>query len=185
MVAEDGAVVYCRAAGFADREVRFPATTDTIIRHASLSKTIVSAAAVLIEQGRLTLEPPVAMVLPYFRSALGDGRRPQITIRQLLTHIAGLSYGAFDPDPEDFRAAGVSDGVDGAAITLAETCVDSPQFVCEMLPVRAGATRWQSMCWARSSRRLPDARFHRQSAVWSRGRSGWSIRLSPPLIRRA
>ena len=81
-----------------------PARPDTMIRIASMTKAFVSVAALqLLEQGRLELQQPVADVLPAFGDLQvlegfdGDEprlRRPssQATIRQLLTHTAGLGY---------------------------------------------------------------------------------------------
>jgi CubicO group peptidase (beta-lactamase class C family) len=60
LVAHDGQLVYERAAGLADRTDRRPMRTDTLFRLSSVSKPIVSVAAlVLIAQGRLGLEDPV------------------------------------------------------------------------------------------------------------------------------
>ena len=71
LVARDGETVYARAAGQADREAGRPVRLDTIFRYASLSKPIVSAAALrLIEEGRMGLEDPVTRFLPAFRPKL-------------------------------------------------------------------------------------------------------------------
>src|SRR5690606_5510662 len=52
LVAKDGEVVYRRAAGYADREQGIEVSEDTIFRLASMTKTIVSAAApALVERG--------------------------------------------------------------------------------------------------------------------------------------
>src|SRR3546814_2657169 len=57
LVAEDGTTVYARAAGFADREAALPMAETTLFRLASLTKTIVSAAALaLVEEGRLGID---------------------------------------------------------------------------------------------------------------------------------
>src|SRR4051812_30961661 len=68
LVARDGETVYARAAGYADREVGLPTQLDTVFRYASLSKPIVSAAALkLVEEGRMGIEDPVTRFLPNFR----------------------------------------------------------------------------------------------------------------------
>ncbi|WP_175692016.1 serine hydrolase domain-containing protein, partial [Burkholderia anthina] len=93
LVAHHGELVYRRAAGFADRESRTPMREDTLFRLASVTKPIVSTAAmVLIAQHKLSLDEDVTRWLPDFRPALPDGRVPTITVRQLLTHTAGLGY---------------------------------------------------------------------------------------------
>jgi CubicO group peptidase (beta-lactamase class C family) len=87
--------------------------SNTIFRYASLTKAIVSAAALaLVERQVIHLEEPVTTWLPEFRPRTADGREPLITVRHLLTHTAGLVYGFLQPDGGSYRAAGVSDGFD-------------------------------------------------------------------------
>ncbi len=79
-----------------------PARADTMLAIASMTKAIISVAALqLIEQGRLELEQPVSSVVPAFAQVLDgfDGETPllrapasQASIRQLLTHTSGLGY---------------------------------------------------------------------------------------------
>lgn len=113
LVARDGALVYRRAAGLSDREAGVPMREDTIFRLASVSKPLVSAAVMtLVEEGRLRLDEPVTDFLPDFRPQLADGRAPAITIGQLLSHAAGLSYGFFEPEDSRYKTLAVSDGLD-------------------------------------------------------------------------
>ena len=112
VIARDGKVVYARAAGFADREAKLPVREDTQFRIASMTKPIVSVAALaLIEQGKLSLEDPVTRWLPDFRPKLADGRTPAITVRQLLTHTSGLTYKFLEPADGPYHRAEVSDGL--------------------------------------------------------------------------
>jgi CubicO group peptidase (beta-lactamase class C family) len=122
LIARDGQLVYRRAAGFADRESRAPMREDTLFRLASVTKPIVSTAAmVLVAQGKLSLDDDVTRWLANFRPSLADGSVPTITVRQLLTHRAGLGYRFAEADSNGpYARAGVSDGLDGAAITLDE-----------------------------------------------------------------
>ncbi|WP_150642760.1 serine hydrolase domain-containing protein [Pseudomonas fluorescens] len=121
IVLRDGQVVYRRAAGFADREAASPMTQDTIFRLASVTKPIVSAATMrLVEQGRLSLDDRVSRWLPDFRPQLADGSEPDIRIRQLLNHTAGLSYGLLETEHGPYRTAGVSDGLAEPDISLEE-----------------------------------------------------------------
>ncbi|MEE7548552.1 beta-lactamase family protein, partial [Xanthomonas sp. Kuri4-1] len=122
LVQRDGKRVYHRAAGLADREAGTPMREDTLFRLASVSKPVVTTAAMaLVARGKLDLEAPVTRWLPQFRPALADGSRPPITLRQLLCHTSGLGYrfdetGAVRP----YREAGVSDGLDRPGFDLDE-----------------------------------------------------------------
>jgi CubicO group peptidase (beta-lactamase class C family) len=78
----------------------------------SLTKPIVTAAALaLIEDGVMGFDDPVTRWLPDFKPRLGN-ETPTITVRQLLTHTAGLSYGFMQPDDGPYLKLGVSDGMD-------------------------------------------------------------------------
>lgn len=119
MVARHGRVVYHRAAGFADRETQRPMREDELFRFASLTKPVVAVTALrLVDQGRLDLQAPVTHYLPYFTTRLTDGTPAVPTLAQLLSHTSGLHYG-FGEDPDGpYHRAGVSDGLDGATLTL-------------------------------------------------------------------
>ncbi len=98
LVAQDGRLAYRRDGGLADRAAGRPVATDTLFRLASLTKPMVTAAALaLVEAGALGLDDPVTRWLPDFRPKLA-GEAPTITIRHLMTHTSGLSYGFMQPD---------------------------------------------------------------------------------------
>jgi CubicO group peptidase (beta-lactamase class C family) len=122
LVAHQGRLVYRRASGWADREAARPMREDALFRLASVSKPIVTTAAMIrVAEGRLALDAPVRQWLPQFCPALADGRRPDISLRQLLSHTAGLGYRFLDADSDGPHArAGVSDGMDAAGLDLAE-----------------------------------------------------------------
>jgi CubicO group peptidase (beta-lactamase class C family) len=121
LVSLNGSVVYRGAAGFADREAKVSMRFDSIFRFASLTKPIVSAAALaLLERKLLDLEDPVVKFVPYFRPRLPDGREPVITIRHLLTHTAGLTYKLFEPGVGPYTQADVSDGMDQPGLSIEE-----------------------------------------------------------------
>lgn len=121
LVAHQGTVVYREAMGLADLESERKMQLDTLFRLASVSKPMVSAAAMkLVEQGRLSLDDPVTRWLPEFRPALADGRQPETTVRQLLTHTSGLTYGFNQPLGGSYDALLVSDGLDNPSLTLEE-----------------------------------------------------------------
>jgi CubicO group peptidase (beta-lactamase class C family) len=121
LVARDGKVVYRRAAGLADREAGRPMREDAVFRFSSVTKPFVTAAVMrLVEDGKLRLDDPVTKWLPDFRPKLPDGTAPVITVRQLLTHTSGLTYGLAEPASHPYHTLGVSDGVDLSGITLDE-----------------------------------------------------------------
>lgn len=112
-VAHEGRPLYRRAAGFADREAGRPMREDALFLLASVSKPIVTVAALrLVEQGKLGLSDPVTRWLPWFRPRLADGREPVITVHQLLTHSAGLSYDFMEPADGPYHRLRVSSGLD-------------------------------------------------------------------------
>ncbi len=120
LVARKGRLVYARAAGQADVAAGRAITLDTIFRASSLTKPIVTAAALsLIEGGAMGLDDPVTRFLPDFQPAF-QGQVMAITIRHLLTHTAGLSYGFMQPVDGPYLQAGVSDGMDQPGLTFAE-----------------------------------------------------------------
>lgn len=122
LVAHQGKLVYRRAAGLADREAKRCMHDDALFRLASVSKPVISTAAmVLVGQGRLGLDDNLRRWLPDFQPRLPDGGNTHITIRQLLSHTAGMGYRFFEADEDGpYARAGVSDGMDRSGITLAE-----------------------------------------------------------------
>ena len=93
LVARDGALIHRQAAGWADRESGRTMAADAVFRLASVSKPIVSTAAlVLVAQGRLSLDDSLERWLPEFRPLLPDGQPARIAVWQLLSHTAGLGY---------------------------------------------------------------------------------------------
>ena len=119
-VARRGTLVYRRAVGLADREADRAMTEDTPFRIASLTKPVVSVAALgLVQRGAIALDQPVTRWLPEFRPRYQDDV-PPITIHQLLTHTSGLGYGFLEPVDGPYHQAQVSDGLDQPGLTLAE-----------------------------------------------------------------
>lgn len=118
LVLRDDSVVYERAAGWRDREATVPMTTSTVFRIASQTKALTSVAVLmLVEDGKLTLQTPVARFLPTFSRTTVAQRtdtglaivpaRRAITVRDLLTHTAGISYGVDGHLADRYRAKGL------------------------------------------------------------------------------
>ncbi|WP_256794849.1 serine hydrolase [Terrabacter sp. Ter38] len=82
------ALRYADASTELPRDQWEPMRTDTIFDLASVSKLFTSIAVVqLIEEGRISLESPVAAYLPEFAA----GGKGAVTVRQLLTHTSGFT----------------------------------------------------------------------------------------------
>jgi CubicO group peptidase (beta-lactamase class C family) len=121
LIAQDGKIVYQRAAGFADKQSGKPMQVDTLFRLASVTKPIVTVAALaLVDRKVLSLDDPVTKWLPDFKPKLADGTTPTITVRQLLTHTSGLGYKFTEQPDGPYHQAQVSDGLDNIKINLAE-----------------------------------------------------------------
>ena len=118
IVARRGKIAYLEAVGHRDKEAGSMMATDTIFRIASQTKALVSAGVMMLqEEGELLITDPVGKYLPEFMatSVAQPGRggydvvgakRP-ITIRDLLTHTAGISYGS-GPAADKWEEAGIT-----------------------------------------------------------------------------
>jgi CubicO group peptidase (beta-lactamase class C family) len=94
LVATKDRIVHLAATGKADLASGREMEPDAIFRVASMTKPITSTALMmLIEQGKLAVDDPVAKYIPAFAGQkLKDGSAPQpVTIRDILTHTAGLA----------------------------------------------------------------------------------------------
>ncbi|MCH7530715.1 MAG: beta-lactamase family protein [Gemmatimonadetes bacterium] len=118
MVLRDGKVAYLEALGARDVEAGAPMEPDAIFRIASQTKALVSVGILALqEDGALLISDRVEKYLPAFanhkvavRSEGGgreivDGNRP-ITVRDLLTHTAGIGYG-YGPAASAWGAEGI------------------------------------------------------------------------------
>jgi CubicO group peptidase (beta-lactamase class C family) len=108
LVARKGKVVYFDAVGQADLQNGAPMREDTLFRIYSMSKPITSVAMMMLyEEGAFQLSDPISNFLPELADLevlQEDGSRvpaEPITMQQLLTHTAGLSYGFNPRDPVD------------------------------------------------------------------------------------
>jgi steroid delta-isomerase-like uncharacterized protein len=94
-VVKDEQLAYAKGFGVAELGSDRPITSQSLFHLASNAKTVVSTAIMqLVEQGKIDLDAPVTAYLPYFE--LADERYQEITIRQLMSHTAGM------PDIEDW-----------------------------------------------------------------------------------
>jgi CubicO group peptidase (beta-lactamase class C family) len=118
LVARRGKVVLLEGTGMRDREAGAAMRPDAIFRIASQSKAIVCTAILMLqEQGKLQISDPLYRYFPEFRDTkvavprtaggydLVKVNRP-ITLRDLLTHTSGISYGT-GPAAEEWHKAGI------------------------------------------------------------------------------
>ena len=90
-VVADQELVWATGFGVADTQAKTPMTPQTRFRMASHSKLFTATAIMqLREQGKLRLDDPVSMHLPWFSVKRADPDDPPITIEELLTHSSGL-----------------------------------------------------------------------------------------------
>ena len=138
LVLRDGQVAYQKSVGWIDRESRRPMTADAMFRIASQSKAITSTAVLmLVEEGKIALGDPVSRFIPaYARTTVASradsGRivpaRRQITIQDLLTHTAGISYGGESWIATQYAAKGLGPSAGNGWYTA-----DKTEPVCETM----------------------------------------------------
>jgi CubicO group peptidase (beta-lactamase class C family) len=111
LIQQHGKLVCLESFGVRDPATKAPMTPDTIFQVYSMTKAITSVAAMmLVEEGKLSLDDPVSKYIPAFADAkvgVDDsdeaGQRPlrlvplkrPITIRDLLRHTSGITYGFY------------------------------------------------------------------------------------------
>jgi CubicO group peptidase (beta-lactamase class C family) len=139
VVLRDGKPVYERAFGWSDKEAGRRMTADTIFRIASQTKALTSAAVlVLMEEGKIGLGDPVSRFIPSFakttvavRGESGvtfvPAKRP-ITVRDLLTHTAGISYGTDADVAKLYEAKGL-----GPAAGYGWYTADKDEPICDTM----------------------------------------------------
>jgi CubicO group peptidase (beta-lactamase class C family) len=103
-IARSGRIGYAEALGHRDKEAGAAMDFDAIFRIASMTKPIVSVAAMaLAEEGRLDVGAPVADYIPAFAELTVGPERAKakrtMTVQDLLRHTSGLTYAAFGDSP--------------------------------------------------------------------------------------
>ncbi|NQT17611.1 MAG: beta-lactamase family protein [Planctomycetes bacterium] len=94
LVARRGCVVHLEAVGWANVEGEKPMEKDSVFAIASMTKPVTATALMILQdEGKLSVDDPVAKYIPAFADvALASGPPSRaITIRDLMTHTAGLS----------------------------------------------------------------------------------------------
>ncbi|HMI92530.1 MAG TPA: serine hydrolase domain-containing protein [Polyangiales bacterium] len=154
LVARHGQIAHFSALGLADRERKRPMTEDTIFRIYSMTKPVTSIAMMmLIEQARCSLTDAVHRHIPEWENLrvhrygawpafVTEAAHRPMTIRDLLTHTSGLTYGFTFHDAVDagYRRVGISGGVPGEERPT--TLRDMVEKLAKMPLLFSPGTRW-------------------------------------------
>jgi CubicO group peptidase (beta-lactamase class C family) len=136
--------------GWADKEAQIPLRVDHIFRVFSNTKLVTSCAALLLlEQGLFKLDDPIERFIPQLanRRVLRSGAtsldetepaRGSITIRHLMSHSCGLSYGIFDPGTAIYQAYN-----ERKALNPATTLADMIDVLADLPLVYHPGTSWE------------------------------------------
>ncbi len=127
LIVRNGKVVYHKAFGFDDLQKTKPLRKDDIFRIASQTKAITSVAVMMLyEEGKFLLDDPLSRYLPEFaKPVVLDSfiardtsyttvpAKSEITIRQLLTHTAGIGYAQIGSREANaiYAKAGITAGI--------------------------------------------------------------------------
>lgn len=116
MAARDNRIVHFESVGYRDLEAEAAMTNDALFRIYSMSKPITGVALmILYEEGKFRLADPVEKYLPelkdlqVYASTDDDGNiiteaaNHKMTIRELMSHTGGLTYGIFGQSPVDTK----------------------------------------------------------------------------------
>lgn len=106
IILRDGKIVYHKAFGFANKQQHVPMRTDHIFRIASMTKPVISVAAMMLyEEGKFLLTDPLSKYIPEFKNAVVLDKykaadttyttvpaKREITIRDIFSHTSGIGY---------------------------------------------------------------------------------------------
>jgi CubicO group peptidase (beta-lactamase class C family) len=127
LIARHGKVAYLQTFGHLSAKADKPMPPDAIFRIYSMTKPITTAAALMLyEEGKFTLDDPVSPYLPELKglrvhTGKGDETveaKCEMTIRDLMRHTAGLTYGM--PNGTAVDKMYMAKGIDGPDLSLEE-----------------------------------------------------------------
>ena len=112
IIVQDGKIIYHKASGYYNKERKIPMRTDHIFRIASMTKPVISAAAMMLyEEGKFLLDDPLSKFIPEFKNAVVIDKynaadttyttvpaKREITIRNILNHTSGIGYAQIGSD---------------------------------------------------------------------------------------
>jgi CubicO group peptidase (beta-lactamase class C family) len=154
LVARHGQVAYLSAVGQRDRERQRSMTEDTLFRIYSMTKPVTSVAMmILVEEARCALNDPVSRYIPAWENLrvlrygaypdfMTDAPRRAMTIRDLLMHTSGLTYGFARRDAIDaaYRRVGIGGVIPGEA--RPSTLKDMTDKLAEIPLLFSPGTQW-------------------------------------------
>jgi CubicO group peptidase (beta-lactamase class C family) len=126
LVARRGKIAQLEAIGKMDSAANKAMRPDALFRIYSMSKPITTAAALMLcDDGKLKLDDPVSRHLPDFKGLRVQGGKAdetvpadrEMTIRDLMRHTSGLTYGFMDDSPVDrlYRSEKIGESSDNLA----------------------------------------------------------------------
>lgn len=132
LISRHGKIAYYKSFGKMDLESNKSMTKDAMFRIASMTKAITSVTLMtLYEEGKFLLTDPVSKYIPEFKNQKVATRqtgsdsvilvpaKSEITIRELLNHTSGITYGD-GPQRSFYRQAGMTVGLTPTAGTIKE-----------------------------------------------------------------
>ena len=113
LILRNGKIIYHRSYGFANKELNIPMRNDHIFRIASMTKPVISVAAMMLyEEGKFLLTDPVSKFIPAFKDPVVLDKynasdttyttvpaKREITIRDILSHTSGIGYAQIGTGP--------------------------------------------------------------------------------------
>lgn len=135
MASRDNKLVHYEAVGYRDIEAQAPMTRDTLFRIYSMSKPVTGVALMMLyEEGKFKLSDPVGKYIPELANLqvfagvddagnmITEEPNHPMTIRELMSHTGGLTYGVFAQSPVDsaYVEAGILDANDTNADLVAK-----------------------------------------------------------------
>ncbi|MCG9132879.1 beta-lactamase family protein [Candidatus Poribacteria bacterium] len=166
MIARRGKLVHFEKCGMQDIAAAKPIEYDTIFRIYSMTKPITSIAVMMLyEEGHFQLGTPVSKFIPAFKDMQvytenEEGTvaaEREITIKHLLTHTAGFTYGGESDHPIAQRYEDIFSNVYALAkkIDLAREMEELGKIPLFFNPVPDGTTGGHPKWSAASSKRYP------------------------------
>ena len=158
MASRDNRVVHFESVGYRDLESRAPMTNDTLFRIYSMTKPVTGVALmILYEEGKFNLSDPVEQYIPELKdlrvyagtdssgNMLTEEADHPMTIRELMSHTGGLTYGIFAQSPVDSAYLESRLGAAAAAGILGpgETSQDFVRKLGQIPLKHQPGTRWE------------------------------------------